>query len=96
MKSKLNSILTWARMNNDPSIYSDQFKQEVIAAHREFFLKRGMDPDSLPRLWDLGDRISSSFPQKSDPPIERYAPSSFRIADILKQKNDASSGTTFQ
>ena len=85
----MNSILTltWVQMKNDYSIYSEQFKRDVARGHREFFLKRGMDPDNLPRLWDLGDRISPSSSQKSDPPKERPLPKSLLLADILKQKN---------
>ena len=75
------------RAINDCSIYSDEFKREVATAHRRFFLKRGMDPDNLPRIWDLGDRISSSSPRMSDPPIEQYPPDSFHVSGIVKQKN---------
>lgn len=82
--------LTWSRMKNDCSIYSEKFKREVNRAHRKFFEKRGIDPDNLPqhlRSWSLGDRISSSFPQKNDPPIPQSAPKSFLLRDILKQMN---------
>lgn len=79
--------LTWVQMKNDYSIYSERFKKEVALAHREFFLKRGMDPDNLPRLWDLGDRISRSSSRKNVRPKEQSLPKSFHLSDILKQKN---------
>lgn len=74
-------------MRNDYSIYSEKFKKEVAASHRKFFESRGLDPDNLPRIWDLGDRISRSSSRKSDPPKEQYPQDSFHVSGIVKQKN---------
>lgn len=95
----LGLIRVWVRMKNDHSIYSEKFKHEVNRAHRKFFEKRGIDPDNLPqylRSWSLGDRISSSFSQKNDPPIQQSAPKSFLLRDILKQMNGEDSEKTSQ
>ena len=86
----LDLIRVWVRMRSDYSIYSDKFKRDVNRAHREFFLKRGMDPDNLPRhlrSWSLGDYISLSSPKKNDLPKGQYPSTPYQPSHNGKQMN---------
>lgn len=59
----LTWIMTGRSKSEEYTIYSERFKREVAEAHREFFKRRGMDPDAQ----DGGDFLfGSKDPSRED------------------------------
>lgn len=64
-------------MNDDCSIYSDEFKRQVNDAHQRFFEKRGIDPSRMDGDFLYGSKSFRRFrednpswsPYSNDRPI---------------------------